>query len=343
MVGINELFDSPSPMASDLTEGMKAVALNQEITFRLYGRVVLPVDGFIFWVRAPLLKQKQFQPSNLVTAMQLSDEDMDPCEIKAKCSLHYTADVRQEEAETYTANRVVFTTNEEIQDLNDVAAGTMWIAEFEGLRFAFSSASMRYRQAGLWHYAGFALYADMQTQIIDRAQDFSSDLVVSNSLPAWLAIAGYQPPWSFWGPLPTLFPSFLVPDNEIPPYGAVHIAPESTHALASAPTIDHATSTHIQLAAETVKITLWGNRNNMAQDFVDAVYRYSSDTGLIGIMNMPIIRDEKRTQAEMRVIAIKKSVEVEISYLQHRMRNVATQVIKSAIPNLYVNGKPIDE
>ena len=36
-------------------------------------------------------------------------------------------------------------------------------------------------------------------------------------LPAWLAISGYMPAWAFWEPLPTLFPSFLVPENEPPP------------------------------------------------------------------------------------------------------------------------------
>ncbi len=338
MVSADELFDSANPMASDLRAGLATVALNQTVKFRLYGRVVLPIDGYVFWIRAPLLKQKQFQPGGLVTAAQISEEDMDPCEIDQKCSLHYTADVRQEEGETYTANRVVFTTNEEVAELNDVAPGMMWVGEFNGLRFGFSSFSMRYVQAGLWHYAGFALYADMGPQLVDDSRLFSSAQVVSNSLPAWLQISAYQPAWAFWGPLPQLYPSDLTPLNEPPPYGAVHVAPESTHGLASAPTIDPATSTHTQLCAETVKITLWGNRNDMALDFVDAVYRYSEDTGNIGIMNVPVIRDEKRTQAEMRVIAMKKSVEFEVSYLQHRMRTVATKVIRAATPNLYVDG-----
>ena len=100
-----------------------------------------------------------------------AEDDMENCELTAKCSLHYTTDFRQEETENYAANRIVFTTNEEVQAFNDVAPGTMWIAEFDGLQFAFSSSSMRYRQANLWHYSGFALYADMQTQIIDRVQD----------------------------------------------------------------------------------------------------------------------------------------------------------------------------
>ena len=78
MVDASELFDTPTPMGGDLLEGMKAVAINQKIPFRLYGRVVLPADGYIFWVKAQLLKQKPFQ-SGLVSAQQLSTEEMEAC------------------------------------------------------------------------------------------------------------------------------------------------------------------------------------------------------------------------------------------------------------------------
>jgi len=342
MVDASELLDAKTPMASDLAEGLKTLALNQKIKFRLYARVVLPIDGYVFWVRADLLARQSFQTSGLVTARQLSKDEMKPLAIEATGSLHYTADTRQEEAETYAANRVVFTSLKEVQDLNAVAPGLMWIGEFDGLRFGFSSLSSRYRQAGLWHYTGFAIYPDMATQIIDDANLFSSSQVVSNSLPAWLAMANYAPIYAFWGTLPPLFPSFLVPDNEPPPYAAVHIVPESTHGLASAPTIDPSTQTHTQLCAESVRITLWGTRNTNALDFIDAMYQYSSDTSAFGIMNIPVVRDDKRTQSELGIIAMKKIIDVEISYLQQRMRTIGKQVIKRAMANLYVNQVPVN-
>ncbi len=338
----SELLGSATPMASDLQEGVRTIALDQTVRFKLYARVVLPADGYVFWVRAPLIKQKPFQPASpLVSVPELAEEEMEPCEIEAKCSLHYSTDTRQEEGENYSANRVVMTTQEEVQDLNDVASNMAWIGEFAGMRFAFSSQTNRYRQAGLWHYSGFAVYADMLPQIIDRAQDFSQELIVSNSLPAWLAIQAYNPRWAFWKPLPPLFPSFLLPDNEPPPFAAVHIVPEGTRALASAPTIDRATQSHTQLCADAVRITLWGASNAQALDFVDAVYRYSLDTGAIGIMNTPAIRDEKRTQSELGIIAKKKTVEFEVSYLQHRMNDVARKVILKAAPGLYVDHRKV--
>lgn len=336
MVDVNELFDSATPMAGDLVAGLKTLALDQKIKFKLYGRVVLPVDGFVFWVRADLLAQSIF--TALVTAEQLAEieESGDPPNIEVMGSLHYGAEIRQEEAETYSQNRVVFTTPDEVQMLDAVAPGTMWIGEFDGLRFGFSSVSSRYKQAGLWHYSGFAIYADVGPNVIDSVLQFSSAQVVSNSLPAWLALATYKPAWAFWGSPPTLFPSFLVPLNEPPPFAAVHVYPESTVGLAMAPTIDRRTSTHTQLCSERVKVTLWGTRNTNALDFIDMVNQYTLDTDAFGIMNIPVTRDEKRTQAELGVVAMKKSIDFEISYLQHRMNQVGQQVIKSAIPNFIV-------
>jgi hypothetical protein len=332
----DEIFGARTPPAADLVQGLELVSLNQEITFRLYGRVVLPIDGWVFWVRADLLALSSFQQSGLVTASQLSGDEMEGTALCAKGSLHYTADVRQEEQETYAANRVVFTTTEEINGLNDIAPGTLWIGEHDGLRFAFSSLSMRYRQAGLFHYQGFAVYPDMLPQVIDDVSvaPFSSAQIVSNSLPFWMALPGYKPPYAFWGPVPTLFPSFLVPDNEPPPYAVVHIAPEGTRGLASAPTIDRKTSTHTQLCVDQVRVTLWGCRNDQALDFVDAVNQYSLDTGAIGIMNIPVARDEKRTQAELGTLAMKKVIDFECSYLQHRMNDIATQQIQKCIPTI---------
>jgi hypothetical protein len=334
MTDADEVLGGRTSIGSALHDGLEQVSLNQEVTFKLYGRVVLPIDGYVFWVRSDLLARPSFQQSGLVTTAQLSQEEMKPNVLTAVGSLHRTADVRQEEPETYAANRVIFTSTEEINDLNDVAPGTLWIGEIDGLRFAFSALGMRYRQAGLWHYQGFAVYPDMAPQVIDdvQATPFSSAQIVSNSLPAWLALAAYAPPWAFWGPLPTIFPSFLVPENEPPPFAAVHVAPEGTRGLASAPTIDRATSTHTQLCTDTVRVTLWGARNTNALDFVDAVYQYSLDTAAFGIMNVPVARDEKRTQSELGTIAQKKTIDFEISYLQHRMNTVARQVIKTCVP-----------
>ncbi len=333
-----ELLDAKTPLGADLAEGVKAVALNQKIKFKLYGRVVLPLDGWLFWVRADLLAQPTFTTA-LVSAQKLSDDQMENATFEATGSLHYGTDVRQEETETYAANRIVFTSLEEVQSLNEIAPGTLAIGEFDGLRFAFSSVSTRYKQAGLWHYGGFAVYPDMETQIIDSVLDFSSAQIVSNSLPAWLALNGFAPPYGIGNPGIVLYPSYLVPNNLMPeaPFASVHVEPGTTRGLAMAPHLT-SKSSHWQLCAERVKITLWGTRNTNALDFVDCVNQYSLATNAFGLMNIPVVQDEKRTQAELGAIAMKKSITYEISYHQSRIRDIAQKLITKVVPTYYVSG-----
>ena len=173
----------------------------------------------------------------------------------------------------------------------------------------------------------------METQVVDDPRSLNTrDVVVSNSLPLWLALNGYQPATGGFGnPGLTLYPSFLLPTNLAPPYAAVHIPPENTRALTGAPRISR-DSSHTQLCADVVKITMFGMRNFNALDFLDCVLQRSLDYDEFGIMNMPVVRDEKRTQSELNAIAQKKSLTFEISYYQNRMNDIARQLILSAIP-----------
>jgi len=340
MANAEEAARARTPLGSALAAGVETLDLEQEIVFKRYVRLVLPLDGYVFWVAQDLIG-----PSALYgrAAFNRAAFNESPAVIKrastfvCKGSMHYASDVRQEEAETYAANRMVFTSEFEVNDLNNVAPGTLWVGEFDGRRFAFSSRSSWYKQADLWHYTGFAIYPDMETQIVDDLAGFdATSVVVSNSLPAWLGLNGYVPPYGFGNPGLTLFPSFLSPENFEPPFATVHVVPESTRGLALAPTIGP-TSSHAQLCAERVRITLWGTRNYSALDFVDAVNQYSLATDAFGLMNNPVVRDEKRTQAELATIAMKKSIEYEVSYLQNRMRAIARQQIVSAVPSYYIS------
>lgn len=330
----DESSAAKTPLGSDLAAGVEAISLNQTIQFTLYKRLVLPLDGYVFWVRASLYGPSALPDKALIGRVgpnQPPSVSSAARTFVAKGSLHYSTDTRQEESENYAANRVVFTAEELVNPLNETAPNTLWIGEWEGLRFAFSSRGPYYRQADLHHYVGFAVYSDMATQIIDDPSGFDSrNVVVSNSLPAWLALNGYNPGYGFGNPSLVLYPSFLTPSNLEPPYAAVHIPPEATRTLAMAPRIDSRTSTHSQLCADLVRITLWGTRNFSALDFVDCVNQYSSDFGAIGMMNSPVVRDEKRTQTELGTLAMKKTVEFEVSYLQSRINDVAMQAIQRA-------------
>jgi hypothetical protein len=324
-----------TPLGADLAQGVESISYDQEITFTRYVRLVLPLDGFVFWVLPGLLTPSALLNVGRYNAFGLNQPpeitQPQPTTLVVQGALHYGTETRQEQEEAYAANRVIFTALQRVNDFQEIAPGEMWIGRHGPLTFAFSTNTSRFEQAGLWHYVGYAVWPDMQTQIVDSIAGFNRELVVSNSLPAWLGLNSYAP---FYGVAPpaglVLFPSFLTPHNERPPFGAVHIPPEGTRALASAPRLGRRYS-HSQLCADMVRVTLWGARNADAMDFVDSVYQYTLDGGRFGIMNMPVVRDEKRIQSELGTIAMKKTIEFEVSYLQHHMRDVARQLIERAI------------
>jgi hypothetical protein len=312
MPSVAETSGAKSQLAAGLAEGINTLSNNQTITFTKYVRYVLPLDGYVFWVRSDLAG---FQTNAA------------PVTVAVQGSFHYASDTQQREDETFAINRVVFTALSEIQDFNLIEPCVMYIGEFEGVRFAFTQRKSFYRQADLYHYVGNAVYPAMASQVIDCVEQLTDrSVVVSNSLPVWLSLNQIMP----------MFPSFLVPDNLPPVYAAVHIEPDATRALQSVPSFD-STLTHYQLVSDRVKITMYGMRNFNALDFQDYIYNYMlNDDNLFGLMNMPVIRDEKRTQAELSVIAMKKSIEFEVSYYQTRVNDVARQLILTCVPNFYI-------
>ena len=327
-------FESLSQMGAVLDTGLDTLSGAQTITFTKYVRVVLPLDGFVFWVNSSLLSLSAVLQATSGNTYAVASAP----QITVPGSLHYSTDIRQTEDETLAANHVIFTAENPIQDLNAASPSVMYLGQFGGRRFAFSSRGPFYAQAGLYHYRGDAIYPALASQIVDTAAALANtSLVVSNSLPIWLALDPSNPPYPYYprGTQIPIFPSFAVPDNLVPPYAVVHIPPESTRSLQTTAAIDTQGGSWL-LAAEKVRLTFYGLRNSDVMDFLAFANQYSLDTDLFGVMNMPLIRDEKRTQAEMRVLAMKKTIEFEISYYQNRVRDVALQLILSCIPTYII-------
>jgi hypothetical protein len=327
---------------ADLKAGLDALSLDQTLTFTLYVKLVLPTDGFVFWVRADLVS-----PSALLASARLGTVDLAQAPrivsaaptLTVEGSLHYASDIAQTEEDTVGVNRVIFTSESEIQDLNEVSPTAMYVCTFDPqngerpITFAFSHRESYYQQSGLYHYVGNALYSDMQTQLVNSINGFDAQsVIVSDSLPIWLSLNKYQPPYGgpFGNPNLPLFPSFLMPDNLAPPYASVHVI--DTTAIQAAPYIDRQ-GNHWQLMQDRVRITTYGVRNNGILDFIDCVNQYTLDTDNMGIMNLPAVRDEKKPQPELRVIAQKKSIDYEVSYYQTRSRDLALKFIAQSLLN----------
>jgi hypothetical protein len=295
MPSVAETSVAPTQLAAGLAAGVNSLSYDQVVVFTLYNKVVSPIDGAVYWVNAAVSAGT-------------------PTVISAKGSLHYASDSIQGENANNVKNFVIFTSESPVTDFNEMTPTQMYIGEFQGVQFAFSKRDKFYKQANLYHYRGFALYSTMVTQVIDSAPDLT--LTVSNSLPLWLSLNQFFP----------VYPSMLTPYNVQPPYAAVHIDPSLTESLAMVPKMGK-NSRIDQLASDTVKITLYGVRNDTALDYL---YYLLQNDDEFGLMAPAVIRDEKENQTEFDTIAIKKNIEITVSYYQTRMQDLARQLILDA-------------
>ena len=317
MVSVAEAAGTPqSQMAADLAAGLKLLSANETVTFNRYNRYILPFDGFAFWVNAA------------VTSPTATNNS-----VVAQGAIHVTSNKQQSGTESYTINQVVFTTPTCLaEDFKGIGADTIFIGSYNGIRFAFSNQDAFFQQAHLYHYSGDAVYPQMATQIIDDVAQFDGlSPVVSNSLAVWLSLNTYYPPYpGFKMPAGlTLYPSFLVPLNVPPPYGVIDIPPDATESIGS-PFLDR-TLGHWQSSKDRVRVTLYGLDQRRAADFMDFVLQYSEDTSNIGMMNIPIIKDEKFKQIGLQTLAQKKTIDFEVAYQQTTLRNVARQMIEKVV------------
>lgn len=248
-----------------------------------------------------------------------------PTDVNVQGSLHYSSMINQHEDAVFDSNDVIFTALSEIQEFNQIGPDYLYIAHYDGLTFAFSSRGRLYEQADLYHYVGSSLKSRDLTQIIDDVSTFNPTLVVSNSLPIWLNMPNYVPPYpGFTCPLP-LYPSYLVDDNLPPPFGSVHI--EDTECIEMGTTFGPRMQ-QAQLVRERVKVHLYGADNLMASNFVAFVEQYSCDWMKLGLSDSPAIKDIKLTAPEFKILAQRKLVEFKINYRQWTIRDEARQFIE---------------
>jgi hypothetical protein len=232
-------------------------------------------------------------------------------------SLHIVTDGRQEEDNNDDQISVVFTTFENLEFIYK-NENKKWIGEFEGSKFAFAKSKSFYKQAGLYHYVGESLPARMLSQLIDDPDSLGSDLVVSNSMPIWLAMGGEIP----------IFPAYLVQKNQKLPYATISIGDDATMALTSFPVFNQL-STQWQLVKDRVKITLYGTNNNEALDFIRLIMSKSLD-GDFGVMTTPVVKDQREKKTEFDILAKKKVIEITIDYYQERAREIALKLLLNA-------------
>jgi hypothetical protein len=104
-----------------------------------------------------------------------------------------------------------------------------------------------------------------------------------------------------------------------------------------APYVDPATGSSAILARDKVRVTLYGLQNDEVQAFMNCVNQYSLYSENFGICNLPIPRDAKRTQEELLTIAMKKTIEYEISYNQTSVRALAQKLIETVVVQVFTD------
>lgn len=332
---LNEGPIGPTQIHDALVVGLDVLSGEQTVEFVPYIRTVLPVDGFVFWIRASLLSPDRLAAAGLPSA--------DPIVVPG--SLHYASLGTQVEDENIAIQRVDFAAQKEISDFAQIAPNILyvadWITPLGAFQFTFSSRSTYYVQANISHYVGDAVYPVFRSMLIENLGQLDQRQVVSNSMPLWLALQGGIPFVSLITSNVPLYPAYLVPNNLPAPYGTIDIPPNTTRALQAQAYRDR-NSSRWQLAAETARIVFYGLRNDEVVDFIDYVNDWSLNTGDFGIMNMPVPLDERRPQVELSVLAMKKTVVFEVSYQQSRMRDIARRLIDVAlIGHVYPADQPL--
>lgn len=280
------------------------------------------------WVNA-LTGGHQFTVVLHETAAQVSL----PTDIKVQGSFHYDSMTEQRADASVTTNTVVFTSLTLVQPFNQIGPDFLYIGSYHTIRFAFSSRGYLYEQADLYHYVGRAIYSTTATQVVDDVDTFDPEVFNSNSIPIWMYMNYYAPPYpgGFTCPF-QLYPAFLVDNNTPTPFGSIHV--ERTEALQPFPLLGRRMEAD-QLCRDRVTIHMYGASNAMASDFREFVEQYSRDWNKIGIATTGAITDANHIQSELQVIAQRKSITFEVNYLQSVSRDLARQYIIKAKCNFY--------
>lgn len=271
MVSVQE--EQGSPLSAAQSSGLHDIDSGQTITFKKYRRTVLPLDGYIFWV---------------ATGDSQSVEG----------SLHINTQSLQDVSENYDLGLVKFTCTTEIASFYDRDRTFIWVGDLGNARFVIGSHSFQYEQAGLYHYEGRTLTPVFAAQFIDDISAINvEELIVSNSLPFFMSLPYDTSPALDWCPWPEnvpVFPSYCVPENQSPPYVAIHNDPETIKET-SLSMVNSYTGSDSQIIKETVSLSLYGLTNLQAANIRNYILHWALlHPEKFGVVNNPFIRDENR-------------------------------------------------
>lgn len=320
---MSESWGVVSQIQAALDAGLDAVSAGESVRFKLYQRIQLSVDGYVFYINTGR--------TTCVTG-----------------ALHYATERRQELDETIAANHVILDAESGVDEFNEVEPGYLWVGDWPigesgpPLQVAFSMRDNFFRQAKIWHYSGYCVFPVFTNLFVESNLDLPQWPIVSNSLPVWMQLNTFGDGMGNTMTVP-VWPSFAVPENARPPYIVAHIEPGATKALQAAPTIQFPSPLPTlaegavlhemwfdQLCRDEVELVMYGFQAQMAARYYAALIE-GSKAGLFGFCSpMNAIQDEKRPQTEIAAIAMKKSLHVSANYSQSMSNVLAERLILAA-------------
>lgn len=307
-----------TPLSGSLRAGIESIDRNAVIQFTQYTIVRTQQDGYVFWVAGA----SQGFPG----------------------SLHYATETEQDETGTTDVNTVVFTSSCEVEVLNTASPTKMWVAPVTTpggnvIYVAFRGHGRYYEPAQVWHYYGTAVLPDFQRQLVSSASDIPVEPICSNSTPIWL---------SQTVPLGSIYPSFLVPANVVPPYVVVHI--DRTDALSGFPRLvppptpayqsgsaQLYTWPSSQLMKDTGRLSVFGYNNAQALQLMWSLIEASRNTDAFGFMASPAFIDGHDVQPEIQATSMCKTLAFEVSYYLTTADALSRRYILSAAVSSTIN------
>jgi hypothetical protein len=290
-----------SEQSEVLRQGLVQLSNNLNVTFTRYVASILPSDGYKFWVKASLILG-----------------ETSPFVLSVAGSFHSSINQEQNEEDTPAVTAILFTTQYEIAEMQSVNSSSIWIGEYLGSRFSFTRRGKYYPEANVYHYYGDAILSRMESQIIDDLNDLDTgDTIVSNSLPIWLDIDSTI----------DVYPSYLIPTNLPPPYISVDI--DQTESITAGFSIDN-DGDFDNFQKEKVSLTLFGFNRKKAAEFLNTVHQHCMATDEMGVINTPIVSDEKSPQSDFNIIAQKKKISFLVNYRLSIMQIVVRRMLANA-------------
>lgn len=123
MPSLEELAEQhSSQLSSVLKSAVETISSDQEITFRLYVRQVLPLDGFVYWVNAEIISCDELCRLNIES----------PTRLKIKGSLHRQVIAIQDESVSKDVNNIIFTPVQQVDDFNVENPDAIYLGEYGG-------------------------------------------------------------------------------------------------------------------------------------------------------------------------------------------------------------------